>query len=438
MFSSRTSVRIPSVTRASAGDAICSIHVRNRFYPILRQLLFPNGLLMLCAVLALALFLPGRAYPTGARWLCVGVLFAATLLAVRLHSLRAFLATLSLSALLLWIIVGPGTAGALNCAMGLIVLDLGAIALLAEDIFFDWDAVLWWSVFLAIQWTSFIAVTHWVPEWIQSASTQHFETTFGDVGALASVVLICVTALAVKYLFRPEAIGAGFVWAAIVLLLRRPAAAEIYVGLATVAIGVAIIERSHWIAYHDELTGLPGRRAFNEALAGLGETYSIAMVDVDHFKNFNDTFGHDTGDQVLRNVAGHLARVTGGGKSYRCGGEEFAVLYSGVTLQDAIYHAEKLRRTIEDDVFVARGPARSTRKRSDRRLPAKISKRRKAGVETSVTVSIGVAAAKVDTHDPHEVIKAADRALYSAKDLGRNRVQAAESSKAKKAALTAD
>jgi len=410
--------------------------VRDRFYPVLRQLFFPNGLLMLCALLALALVLPGRAYPTGARWLCVGVLFAATLLAVRLHSLRAFLATLSLSALFLWIVFGPSTAGALNCAMGLIVLDLATIVLLAEDTFFDWDAVLWWSIFLAVQWSSFMAVTHWVPEWIQSAATQRFETAFGEIGVLASIVLICMTCLAIKFLIRPEAISAGFVWAAVVLLLRRPAAAEIYVGLATVAIGVAIIERSHWIAYHDELTGLPGRRAFNEALAGLGETYSIAMVDVDHFKNFNDTFGHDTGDQVLRNVAGHLARVTGDGKAYRCGGEEFAVLYAGVSLDDAVFHAEKLRRTIQDDVFVARGPARSKRQRSDRRMTCKVSRRRKKAVETSVTVSIGVACARRDTHDPHEVIKAADRALYSAKDLGRNRVEAAESSKSNKYTLT--
>ena len=380
---------------------------------------------MSCALLALALFLPGRTYPTGARWLCVGVLFAATLLAVRLHSLRAFLATLSLSALLLWILFGPSTAGALSCAMALIVVDLAAIALLAEDTFFDWDAVLWWGVFLAVQWTTFIAISHWVPEWIQSASTQQFETTFGEIGGLASVVLICMTGLAVKFLIRPEAIGAGFVWAAVVLLLRRPAAAEIYVGLATVAFAVAIIERSHWIAYHDELTGLPGRRAFNEALAGLGSTYAVAMVDVDHFKNFNDTFGHDTGDQVLRNVAGHLARVTGNGKAYRCGGEEFAVLYPEVGLDDALFHAEKLRRTIQDDIFVARGPSRSARKRSERRITCKVSRRRKKAVETNVTVSIGVAVAQPDTHDPHEVIKAADCALYSAKDLGRNRVEAA-------------
>jgi diguanylate cyclase (GGDEF)-like protein len=392
---------------------------------MLRQLFFPNGLLVLCAILALTFILPGREYPAGARLLCAGVLFSTSLLAVRLHSLRACLATISLSALLLWMVFGPSAAGALRCGMALMIVDLAAIALLAEDTFFDWDAVLWWTAFLGVQWTTFIAVSYWVPDWIQSASTQRFDTSFGELGVLESGVLFCLALLLVKFCIRPEAVGAGFVWAAIVLLMRRPAAGEIYIGLAGFALAVAVIERSHWIAYHDELTGLPGRRAFNEALAGLGETYSIAMVDVDHFKNFNDTFGHDTGDQVLRNVAGHLARVTGGGKAYRCGGEEFAVLYPGIDVDDAIDLAEKLRRAIEEDVFVARGPSRSTRKRPERRLSCRVSRKRKAAVETHVTVSIGVAAAQRDTHDAHEVIKAADRALYSAKDLGRNRVEAA-------------
>jgi diguanylate cyclase (GGDEF)-like protein len=200
---------------------------------------------------------------------------------------------------------------------------------------------------------------------------------------------------------------------------------------------VAIIERSHWIAYHDELTGLPGRRAFNEALAGVGRLYSIAVVDVDHFKKFNDTFGHDTGDQVLRNVAGHLARVSKG-KAFRCGGEEFAIVYDGSPVEDAAVEAEKVRRSIEEDVFVARGPARSTRKRTERRVNAKLSRRRPKAVETNVTVSIGVAAAQSDTYDPQEVVKAADRALYSAKYLGRNRVEAAGSSKRKKSAEAAN
>ena len=62
------------------------------------------------------------------------------------------------------------------------------------------------------------------------------------------------------------------------------------------------------MAYHDELTGLPGRRALNEALLRVGSRYAVAMVDVDHFKHFNDAYGHEVGDQVLRMVAAQLDR----------------------------------------------------------------------------------------------------------------------------------
>ena len=68
------------------------------------------------------------------------------------------------------------------------------------------------------------------------------------------------------------------------------------------------------MAYRDELTGLQARRAMNEQLMGLGRQYVIAMVDVDHFKRFNDTFGHDVGDQVLKMVATKIEGVKGGGR----------------------------------------------------------------------------------------------------------------------------
>jgi len=160
-------------------------------------------------------------------------------------------------------------------------------------------------------------------------------------------------------------------------------------------------------------------------------------VDVDHFKKFNDTFGHDTGDQVLRNVAAHLARVTRG-KAFRCGGEEFAIVYDGSPAEDAAVEAEKVRRCIEEDVFVARGPARSARKRTERRVNAKMSRRRPKAVETNVTVSIGVSAVQPDTHDPQEVVKSADRALYAAKEAGRNRVEVAQAQPRSKRARNAE
>src|SRR3990167_5951921 len=88
---------------------------------------------------------------------------------------------------------------------------------------------------------------------------------------------------------------------------------------------VSLLQESHRLAFRDELTGLPSRRALEEGLHGLGPAHAIAMVDVDHFKKFNDTHGHDIGDQVLRLVAAQLRKIGGGGKAYRYGGEEFTL-----------------------------------------------------------------------------------------------------------------
>ena len=71
-------------------------------------------------------------------------------------------------------------------------------------------------------------------------------------------------------------------------------------------------------------------------MAGLGPRYVLAMADVDHFKSFNDTHGHDTGDQVLKLVAARLAQVKGGGRAFRYGGEEFTVLFPDRTLDEAL------------------------------------------------------------------------------------------------------
>src|SRR6185436_12678910 len=83
----------------------------------------------------------------------------------------------------------------------------------------------------------------------------------------------------------------------------------------------ALMQESHRLAFRDELTGLPGRRALDARLRSLPGRYTVAMVDVDHFKKFNDTHGHDIGDQVLKLVGARLAEVGGSGKAFRYGGE---------------------------------------------------------------------------------------------------------------------
>jgi len=249
------------------------------------------------------------------------------------------------------------------------------------------------------------------------------------------------TAIAVfvrRYVQTHKPIEPGFAWSmATVLLWLEFApvgkASDAYVASAALIIAASLIETSYVLAYHDELTGIRGRRAFNEALLSLDQQYAIAIVDIDHFKQFNDTYGHDVGDQVLCMVAGRIARVEGSGQAFRCGGEEFAVIFPDTSAKDAFEHLESLRRLIQDSSFRVRNAERRTEVRqgeADRRRPAKkktsvASPLRQLTDGLSVTVSIGAAEPSTRYRQPEQVIQAADQALYRAKQRGRNRVEIA-------------
>jgi diguanylate cyclase (GGDEF)-like protein len=226
---------------------------------------------------------------------------------------------------------------------------------------------------------------------------------------------------------------------------------DAYVATAALILGASLIETSYVLAYHDELTGIRGRRAFNESLLSLDQQYAIAIVDIDHFKKFNDTYGHDVGDQVLCMVASRLSHVGGDGHAFRCGGEEFSIVFRNTSAKEAFAHLEELRREIEQSSFHVRGADRRAERsaepnsnrrasESDRRRAAK----KKASLATSskqrelfprpasplpdhlsVTISIGVAEPSTRYRQPEQVIQAADQALYRAKGRGRNRVELA-------------
>ncbi len=201
-------------------------------------------------------------------------------------------------------------------------------------------------------------------------------------------------------------------------LPERPFVSTIFSSAASLILVFAIIQDSHHMAFRDELTGLPSRRALNELLRGLGSRYAIAMVDVDHFKRFNDNYGHDVGDQVLKVVASRLMAVSGGGRSFRYGGEEFTVVFSGKGAKDALPHLEKLRKSIEDYKMALRSDDRP----KDNTIGEKSRMKRKPVQEASVTVSIGVVESGTRFSSPEEAIKGADAALYKAKNGGRNQV----------------
>jgi diguanylate cyclase (GGDEF)-like protein len=232
-------------------------------------------------------------------------------------------------------------------------------------------------------------------------------------------VLITMAAAMVTRSATPAALAGAII--AFAVAAHVPSASltfSVFISMAELMVTVAVLQDTFRMAFRDELTGLPSRRALNERLAALGKRYAIAMLDVDHFKKFNDTYGHDLGDQVLKMVASRIAGVGGGGKPYRYGGEEFTVVFPGKEVDEALPHLEALRAEIESYRLALRG--------SDRPKKTKGNKRQRGGWRdkdgVSVTISIGVAERNGRLATPQAVVEAADRALYRAKEKGRNRV----------------
>ncbi len=262
---------------------------------------------------------------------------------------------------------------------------------------------------------------------------------------LATLVAFGAAALILlaRYLLFRKPAESGLLWAlaACLLALHFGAAWRLqtaYFAAAAFILAGCVVETSYALAYHDELTSLPSRRAFREAILRLEPPYSIAMADIDHFKRCNDRYGHETGDQVLRLVASRLSRVSGGGKAYRFGGEEFAILFPGQTTADVLEHLENLRAEIESSTLRMRGPERRCEPRGPDRRHQKVQGRRRqtgyairqlsqepASNELSVTISIGVANSGRENRSAEDVLRAADKALYRAKAGGRNRIELA-------------
>jgi len=173
------------------------------------------------------------------------------------------------------------------------------------------------------------------------------------------------------------------------------------------------IETLHKISTTDPLTGTANRRQFDDALdlewrrAARARTHlTLMMIDIDSFKAYNDTYGHQAGDECLRQVAAGLQERfhRAGDLVARYGGEEFAVLLAGVHRDDAFTIADSLRAQVES---------------------AAIEHRASATGET-VTISVGVATLVPPRDgDPEIIVRAADEALYRAKERGRNRVEVA-------------
>jgi len=396
---------------------------------LISSLVVPAGLLALTALAAhaagplpdeLAAFL--RVYP----WV---VLALGALLGLRFRRGRVVLAVAAIAlADRMLLRFGPGAAGeetarwAFNATAFLLPLDLAWLCLARErgtltpTGFLRLCAIGAQPAVVSFIWLSY------QPRLVALLARRALPGGAGPALAVPNAALLsfgCSFAIvAVALAMRRKALEVGFLWAIIAAFVALESAppATLYLATGELILVVALLESTFAMAFRDPLTGLPSRRAFDEAAEKLAGPYAIAMVDVDHFKAVNDRHGHDVGDQILRMVAARLEMAGAGARAYRVGGEEFALVFTNRPRDEVLRELEALRVGISQTGFAVRSPDRPKRK------PKRTAPREAPALQLSVTVSVGFAECGARFATPAQVFKAADAALYRAKREGRDRV----------------
>ncbi len=258
--------------------------------------------------------------------------------------------------------------------------------------------------------------------WAVAILQQNYQAQYGwlayfaiELPILLTSLLVCWKSIKSANLFASAVASTLIIWCLYYYqLLQLPWSITVAVLLCHYLL--AVIIDSYFLAYRDELTELPSRRALQQLVLSLGRNYTVAMLDVDHFKKFNDTYGHDIGDQVLKLVASKLAKVKSGGRVFRYGGEEFTVVFPRKSIEQTWHELDQLRQAIADYQMVIRQPQRKNKEARNK------GKGKNAEMKTvSVTISIGVAM-REPKQSFEQVLKASDQALYRAKKAGRNKV----------------
>lgn len=263
-------------------------------------------------------------------------------------------------------------------------------------------------------WLMHVLFTDWLP-------ARYFDWT-AQPQTIVYVSVIAVISMLILYSVQPSAQKSTGLGVLIMLILQlhfgdTDASLHVFSSIALLMCLYTLLQESWRMAYLDELTELPARRALRDRFQKISGTYAVSMLDVDHFKKFNDTYGHDTGDAVLRMIAARLKKVTGGGTSYRYGGEEFTVVFNGKSTEEVIPHLDALRESIANTPFVVN---RASRRSDDNNRNTGVNNKAGKRQTVQVTISAGVADSANSNASPWEIIKQADKALYRAKKKGRN------------------
>jgi diguanylate cyclase (GGDEF)-like protein len=398
-----------------------ALQVLSRLAPPLLLLVVAFLLVYVSDTLSLTLARP-------AAWMVYIVLTAGAAVAILFRRGRALFALLTLlvayGSQQLWLQQGLVTPGARAVHLGLAVfvpLNLALLAVLPERGTINRNGALRLAVIVLE--AAVIGVTVAAGGGFDWASGKFLP--FG-IGALPHVGVLVIVASVIAALggavrFR-SAVSASCAGAmvAFVVAAHVPAAAytwSVFTIAAGLMVTIAVLHDAFRVAFRDRQTGLPNRHALDERLEALPRRYSLAVVDIDRFRDFNAAQGPEVGDHTLKMVAARIQHAVGRGNAYRVGGEEFAIVMPRVAADQALPRLEALRENVESYLLALRAPERAKNTRRARRPGGW-----KGSDTVSVTVSIGVADNSGGPTAPRAVLEEAERALQRAKTQGRNKV----------------
>lgn len=262
----------------------------------------------------------------------------------------------------------------------------------------------------------------WVAYSLQEPLVQMVKTGWTPIPQLALVTYAgALFLIGTRFIVGQNLLDSGTLWALITSFVAFQGVQSgwsptSFFSTAGLIFFVTLVQASHRQSYCDEVTGVPGKLAYDEAVAGLGKKYVLAIVGIDQLKQYGSQHGKSVSEQVLRVLGQKIMAVAGSGKVYRLAGEEFVILFSRKAATATLVDLNAVREAIEEtEIYVNsrdrvwEGGGVLRKKSGDERLP--------------VTASIGLAAEENAKFSLDLVTKTAYRALYEAKGEGGNRVK---------------
>lgn len=314
----------------------------------------------------------------------------------------------------------------------LLPLNLLALSLVKEEAISTWRGVLRLPLVL-IQ--PFLVLWLSLPEQAALALTSHqslLPMLKTDWTTLPQPALLsfcgALVLIGMRFVLERNPLDGGAFWALITAFVAFQGfqygwSPTNFLSAAGLILFLTLVQASHQRIYRDELTGVPGKVAYEEAVASLGKHYVLAVIGIDQLKQYGNQHGKPVSEQLLRLIAPKITAAAGSAQVYRLAGEEFTVLFPRKTATETLVTLEAIRKAVSQSTLYLRGRDRVWE--GSRLLPS-----RPDDEELAVTASIGLAEAKGSRSSISVTTKAAYRALYEAKGEGGNLV--------KRATITAD